>query len=163
MTKIQAAMFVRIPYEIEDGKIIFDTELNGAVTFADGQQIGYLDYGHEELAHVDVRLLILKKFLLPEEKKERVVVADGVHKRHCYQGQESGCKYGESNCPRKGKCTFEEYSGPCNQEGFPFCEKHLKHKCFECGEQAVRYCYWEGSNFGICGQDECADHSHEHK
>jgi hypothetical protein len=60
-------------------------------------------------------------------------------------------------------CIFEEYSRRCGKPGHPFCEKHLTHKCFKCGEQAVRYCFYDGSSFGVCGEDECSEHSHPHK
>lgn len=78
--RVQAAIFLRVPYFIEDGKILFDSELCNAVTFGDMTQIGYLDYGREELAHVDIRVLVLKQHLLPK-----------IEPPLCEQGSEIRC------------------------------------------------------------------------
>jgi len=56
-------------------------------------------------------------------------------------------------------CKFREYDNWCKEDGYPYCTKHTEAKCFKCGEQAVRYCGYAGS-FGICGVDECDNHSH---
>lgn len=57
-------------------------------------------------------------------------------------------------------CFYEEYNGKCQNPGDPWCEKHSKAKCFQCGKQAVRYCFHEG--MFVCGVDECAEHHHHH-
>lgn len=137
MSKIQAAIFIRVPYELDGDEVIFHDGVlepgDTTVTFADMQPIGYVDYGGVQGDKVDLRLILRKSALVPEKKDTPQVLQEGT-------------------------CTFEEYNGPCKKPGHPFCEKHLTHTCFECGKQATKYCTYEGML--VCGMDECDEHSH---
>lgn len=54
----------------------------------------------------------------------------------------------------KKKCKFDlAWVGPCNREGYPFCEEHSKVRCRACGGQAVRECSIAVSL--VCGHPLC--------
>jgi hypothetical protein len=90
------------------------------------------------------------KIIIPQEEPKQDY--NGVHLRHCYQGEyEDGCKYGENDCPAKpkeeNKQSVEEYE----QQGL---EKYLHESKQERVQEVAENKYTKGV-YIINGIDIC--------
>lgn len=58
-------------------------------------------------------------------------------------------------------CKFgKAWTGPCNEEGEPYCPEHDGVKCCSCGEQATHECAVTMTQF-VCGYPLCDNCEHE--